>query len=755
MKKSKVVTTPAKTFKKYGSILLDIAIDKPLDYGIPDELTSLAEKGSRVAVTVRGKKQLGYVVAIKDSSDYSNVLPIQKVISDEELISGQLFQLALWMSSYYCTPLRQVLKVILPASVRSEMSHKEQFYVARAKTREELAAICIELRNKFPAQAAVLDVMLQVKKGLLLTELLEATGGSRSPIESLAKKGLLAIDIVRIDRSPFIDEEYFLSKPKLLNEEQQNALDKIVYTLSQNQFASHLLFGITGSGKTEVYLQAIAKALEQNKGTIMLVPEIALTAQTIDRFRSRFDSKIAILHHRLSQGERFDEWHRLRRGEALIAIGARSAIFSPIKNLGLIIVDEEHESSYKQNEEQPCYHARDVAVMRAKMAQACVILGSATPSLESFYNCTVGKYNLSELKQRPQSVYEPKITIVDMRIENEKAQGFTNFSSLLLKKIKEKSEAGEQTILFLNRRGYHTSLICPTCQTALKCAHCDLSLTFHKNEQRLCCHLCGYSITPPPKHCTNGCGEVPLKFQGVGTQQIEKSLFAIYPHLHIVRLDADTTRHKGSHQKLLKEFGSGKADVLIGTQMIAKGLHFPSVTLVGILNSEAALHIPDFRSSEICFQLITQVAGRAGRGLFAGEVVIQTFLPENSTILHSSQNNYAAFYHEEMATRKLFNYPPYCQLGKVVFAGKEEKKTEEYAKSFYELLSAILPKGYEINPVLPSAYAKIKDNYRFQFFIKGSSAAAISQAIAKAQAKIGKRSSVKVTIDINPSSTYF
>lgn len=743
-----------KEFPGYAAVLLDIAIDKPLDYGVPPLLLSAVRRGSRVAVPVRGKEQLGYVLAVKDAPDFSRVQAISRVTSDDELITEQLFELALWMSRYYCAPLRQVFKVLLPGSVRKDVEHKEQLFVMRAKTKEELAAHCIELRNKHPGQAAVLDVMLKVKKGILLTELLEASATSRSPVDSLAKKGLLLVDIVRVDRSPLINEEYFRSSPKSLSAEQQSALDKISATLRSGEFASHLLFGVTGSGKTEVYLQAIALALELGKGTIMLVPEIALTAQTIERFRSRFDNAIAILHHRLSDGERYDEWHRIRRGDARIAIGARSAIFCPVVNLGLIIVDEEHESSYKQNEEQPCYQARDVAVMRAKFAKAAVVLGSATPSLESFYNAEAGKYILSTLRHRPKNAQQPTISIVDMRQEYEKAQGFTNFSSLLIDKIKERQTNGEQTILFLNRRGYHTALFCPACQEAVRCPHCDLSLTYHRGEERLSCHLCAFSLAPP-KECASCHGAAPMKFRGVGTEQIERAIHAILPELRTIRLDADTTKHKGSHQQLLRQFGNGKADVLIGTQMVAKGLHFPAVTLVGVLNSDSGLNIPDFRASETTFQLINQVSGRAGRGVLAGEVIIQTSLPDNSTIRHASKNSYEEFFNEELAVRRQFLYPPFSQLGKAVFSGEDEAATLRLAEQFCLAVQRQLSNAYEVNPVLPAAYAKVKDRFRFQFLVKGPQIRPIAAAFDHACRHTALSRGIKILIDINPSSTYF
>lgn len=739
-------------FIKYASVILDVNLDKMLEYGITEDQADDAKVGTKVEVLLKGKPRNGYILALNDQPSFNRVLPIQKIMPQIDRIPKDLCELAFWMAKYYCCSFYKVLKVILPSSIRKNVQVKQQLFVMRGKTREELKKYCEEIRNKHSAQAAVLDEMLKVKKGILLTELLEQTKGTRSPIDTLAKKGFLIVDIVRVDRSPLIKEEYFQTRPKTLNEDQALSLAKIKKSIELSTFETHLLHGVTGSGKTEVYLQAISKALEMNKGTIMLVPEISLTAQTIERFRSRFEGKIAILHHRLSQGERLDEWHRICRGEATIVIGARSAVFSPLVNLGLIIVDEEHEHSYKQNEEVPCYHARDIAVMRGKMTNSAVILGSATPSLESYHNAQIQKYNLSILNNRADSASIPKVTIIDMKKEFEKFKGLTSFSDPLLNAIKKRHEAGEQTILFLNRRGYHTTLFCRPCAEPIRCNHCDVALTFHLGDNSLSCHLCGYRISPPPTLCLKCNSPNPMKYRGVGTEHIEKALHAVFPEIRTTRVDADTTRHKGSHQKLLREFGSGKSDVLIGTQMIAKGLHFPSVTLVGVLNSDATLNIPDFRASETVFQLIMQVSGRAGRGVIPGEVIVQTCMPENTTIKLASDQDYKKFYEEEIEIRRLFNYPPFTNLVKVAFSGPDQLKTLKAAEFVRQRLIQHLPSTFELNPVIPAGHAKIKDNFRYQFLIKGPSIPVINKAFSQLPEIPG---SIRMLIDIHPISTYF
>lgn len=742
-------------FSAYASVILDVAINQTLDYGLTDSQLPLAKPGTRVEVLVRGHPRLGYIVEIKKNSLFSSIQPIHRFCSEGTLIPPDLFQLARWVSQYYCAPLRDIFRILLPPGVRKGMASKEQLFVMRGKTREELRQACAEWQNKKPAQAALIEAMLPVKKGLLLSQLLEQTKGSRRTVDALVKQGLLIIDLVRIDRSPLVNEEYFPSKPKLLNEDQAEALKKIEDSLLKGVFETHLLYGVTGSGKTEVYLQAIDCTLKAGKGTIMLVPEISLTTQTIERFRGRFKEKIAILHHRLSQGERNDEWHQIHTGKARIVIGARSAIFSPVVNLGLIIIDEEHEQSYKQQEQSPCYQARDVAVMRGKLSNSTVILGSATPSFESYYNAQQGKYTLSLLHQRADTASLPRTTLVDMRKEFDKAKGWTQFSDLLLNGIEKRHQQGEQTILFLNRRGYHTIFLCQACQQPVKCPHCDVSMTFHLGDNCLSCHLCHHQFQPPPTTCPSCRSQKTLKFRGVGTEQVERALHAIFPSIRTLRMDADTTKHKGSHQKLLREFGTGKADVLIGTQMIAKGLHFPEVTLVGILNADAGLHLPDFRASEATFQIVTQVAGRAGRGQRPGEVIIQTALPDHSTIQHAARQDYVSFYQEEMKVRELFHYPPFSHLAKFLFSGKNAAQTKETATIFHRTLLGLLPSSFEFQPVIPCGYAKIKDLYRYQFLVRGPTMLPLQAALKKVEENRLVPRQVKLFVDINPSSTFF
>lgn len=735
----------------FAKVVLDQRIDRPLDYEIPDHLQEIAKPGFRVVVPLRNKPTRGTIISIETTTLITGVQPIQEILSEQNLLTPDLLLLSDWIAKYYAAPLSKVLLSMLPSSVRKDLKEKRQILIQRALSGPKLISYTEEIRIKNPKQAAILDILLLHPKGLFLSELLEFEGVTQSPIDSLIKKGVLEKEFVIIDRSPLQDEEFLPSKPKTLNEEQAQALKSIQTGIDNGVFQTHLLHGITGSGKTEVYLQAIDHTLSLGKQVILLVPEIALTRQTIERLKSRFQRRIAVIHHRLSDGERFDTWHNIRKGEIPIVIGARSAIFSPLPNLGLIVVDEEHESSYKQFEDTPCYHARDVAVVRGKLTNASVILGSATPSIESYTNAKNGKYILHELTTRP-SGERPTIHIVNMKDECDKAKGMTLLSEILLDKIKEKTKVGEQTILFLNRRGYYSCQICKECKKAISCKHCDMSLTFHRGLNILSCHICGFTLKPPIEVCPNCHKRETLKYQGPGTEQVERTLHAIFPGIRTLRMDRDTTKHKGSHDRIFQEFRTGKADVLIGTQMIAKGLHFPAVTLVGVLGADSGLYIPDFRSNEHVFQLITQVAGRSGRGHMPGEVVIQSFLFDHPIIKLAANDDYKTFVDQELIERKEFFYPPFTRLIKIVFSGQDPKQTQTFAENYHRTLTKSLPKGFILHPIAPAGKSKIKDKHRFQCILKGDKILSITPILKSLPVKKPKH--VHILIDVDPTSTF-
>lgn len=723
-------------------VLLDQNLKRPLDYLIPEHLQGKLEVGMRVEVPLKSTLKQGTISKIKPVSSAFPLKPIERILVSQGELSPSLWKLAEWIADYYAAPLQRVLKCFIPAGVRKEIKQKKQIFVKILQTHEQTLSAIAQLRAKFPLQAAALEQIVNVPKGILFSDL----NVSRSVVESLAKKKLVSLQSIDSDSDLLLEEEFFPTLAKTLNEEQKKCLDEIEASLCRHAFAAHLIFGVTGSGKTEIYMQAIQKTLDLGKSAIMLVPEVSLTSQTIERFRSRFPQKIAILHHKRSSGERTAAWESLRKGETKLVIGARSALFCPAQNVGLIIVDEEHDSSYKQSDESPCYHGRDAAVMRAHLENCTVLLGSATPSIESRYNAEIGKYRLHTLTTRAAQADLPEVKMVDMKRAFERSKGFTHFSDELLDGIKKRISLGEQTLLLLNRRGYHRMQTCGHCRHIMKCPHCDISLTFHREDNLLQCHLCD-AKTCPPRECPNCKKQEQLQFKGFGTEHVERTLHALLPGIRTLRMDKDTTQKKNSHEELFKQFRAHKADVLIGTQMVAKGFHFPSVTLVGVLNPDAALTIPDFRSPEQVFQLLTQVAGRAGRAELKGEVMIQTFLPDHPTLLLASAQDYPSFYKAEIEERRLFSYPPFCRLVKLLFSGPDESAALKMAQDAHALALNNLPPETQVLPVVAAGHAKVKDLYRFQFIIKTLKISHLKNFLPLF--------SKEAKIDVDPLSTYF
>lgn len=517
-----------------------------------------------------------------------------------------------------------------------------------------------------------------------------------------------------------------------------------------------LLHGVTGSGKTEVYLQALAHTLAQGKGAIVLVPEISLTPQTVERFKARFSSGpqrtlVAVLHSHLSAGEKHDEWHKIRQGRAKIVIGARSAIFAPVDPLGLIIVDEEHENSYKQ-EEAPRYHARDVAVLRGLKENAAVVLGSATPSMESFYNVQRGKYRLLELPIRADNAKMPIVRVVDMRQETRRQKGSTIFSNQLREAVLQRLERREQTILFLNRRGYASSMQCPKCGFVAECPNCSVSLTYHRRAQRLKCHVCGYDHAAPTRCPNEECKDPGIRFAGLGTEKVEDALNTMFKQARVVRMDSDTLKKKEDYRRILTEFRVGKIDILVGTQMIAKGLHFPNVTLVGIIHADQSLHMPDFRAGERTFQLLTQVAGRAGRGDIEGEVFVQAFTPFHPAIQYARRHDYAGFYEQEIEFRQQLNYPPLSRIALLTLKGRNEDKVEFSAEHLRKELETRLAESKElvIAGPAPAPLARAETFYRFQLMLRTRNIARLAREITELQKTLKVPDDVTLTVDIDP-----
>ncbi len=620
------------------------------------------------------------------------------------------------------------------------------------------------LQKRAPQQAHVLKVLLSAG-GSLPAAAFE--GSLRAPLKRLLQKGWVDQTEEAAPRLPKTGGGFRVKGPIVLNEMQQAAADEIIAALRRGDFSPFLLHGVTGSGKTEVYLKVIEQALEQKRGAILLVPEIGLTAQLVARFHSRFGDAIALFHSGLSPGERYDEWRRIKEGRALLAIGVRSAIFAPFENVGIIIVDEEQDTSYKQ-EDRVRYHARDVALVRGKQSNAVVVLGSATPSFESFYNSRTGKYRALSLPGRIDARPLPAVQLIDLK---EKAKWVRPFkvgpgaenlrrSALtqpLLSAIEKRLSAGEQTLLFINRRGFSPSLLCGDCGDSPQCVRCSVSLTFHKKMKRLLCHYCGFQAAPPA-HCRK-CQGVRLIYLGIGTEQVEEEVRALFPAARLARMDRDTTKKKESQHQLLAAMEQEEIDILIGTQMIAKGHDFPKVTLVGVLCADLSLHFPDFRSSERTFQMLTQVAGRAGRGERPGEVMIQTFQPGHESIVAATTHDYLGFYEREMAFRKEMDYPPFCRLILFVFSHPEEARAADRAEALASWirsapLSPPLEKEASLLGPAPAPFLRLKGSCRYQLLLKGKDPKKIAAVLKKAMNawREMEQKGVRLEVDVDPQS---
>ena len=734
-------------------VTLELALRKEFDYLIPDELVGMVDVGSRVQVPFGPRKVLGCVTALAEESEHTSLRSIIKVIGAQTLVTPKVLQLARWIGDYYCCAPEIALKSVLPEVVRKE----------QAGWRERLFVRVLPVSGEFPKlpkrQREVWNI-IEERREMPLQELLELAETTSATVRHLEDKGLLAIANEISERDPYAREQILPTQSLKLDKQQATALEKITAAMdaAPTPEASRvfLLHGVTGSGKTEVYLQALAHALEQGRGGIVLVPEISLTPQTVERFKARFSSGplrtlVAVLHSHLSAGERHDEWHKIRQGRARIVIGARSAIFAPVEPLGLIVVDEEHEHTYKQ-EEAPRYHARDVAIVRGRMENATVVLGSATPSMESFYNCKRGKYTLLEMPVRVDGQKMPLVRVVDMRQAARKEKGVPIFSPQLKEAIEQRLERKEQTILFLNRRGYSTSLQCPLCGFVAECPNCSVSLTYHRREQSLRCHICNH-FEPVPNVCPNNeCKNPAIRFSGLGTERVEHSLAKLFPDAHIKRMDSDVLKRKDDYRRILGDFRTGKIDILVGTQMIAKGLHFPNVTLVGIIHADSALHRPDFRAGERTFQLLTQVAGRAGRGDIEGEVFVQAFTPFHPAIQYARRHDFAGFYEQEIEFREQLKYPPVCRAALITFKGRNDEKVALSAEHFRKEMEKVLAdvKGLVIAGPAEAPLARAESNFRHQIMLRARQMTVISQRLAKLSESLNLPDGVSFTIDIDP-----
>lgn len=688
-------------------------LNKTFDYNVPDDLEP--KLGDRVYVHFGNQKKLdeGIIIGFKDKSEYKlkDIVKIQK-----DNISENRIKLAQWMSNRYFCNLSECLKLMLPPGT----GNKEETKRTKEKTlnvyslSKTIAEIETDIENKLIRGNKQIDVLrlLYDNHNMSLQDMEIMAKASSTTVKTLVDKGYLKQSEKQIERDPFQEKEIQKTNELKLNIEQQDAYCSI------DKPGEYLLHGITGSGKTEVYLQLIKRELEKGKTAIVLVPEISLTPQTIDRFTSRFGKeKIAVLHSKLSNGERFDQWNKIKEGKAKIVIGARSAIFAPIKELGIIIIDEEHDSSY-QSESTPQYDALEIARKIANEENIKLVLGSATPDTRTYKNALEGKITLIELTKRANNARLPEVEIVDLR--DELANGNHNMISTKLKnEIQKNIESKNQTILFLNRRGFSNFIMCKTCGNVIKCKRCDISMTYHKDENKLKCHYCGLEEQVPNK-CPN-CGSKELKYSGSGTQKLEEEVHKLFPTASTIRMDIDTVTKKHSHEDILTKFKEDKIDILIGTQMIVKGHDFPKVTLVGVISADNALNIGDYRASEITFQVLTQVSGRAGRGEQNGKVIIQTYNPDHYAIECAKEQDFKKFYQIESKIRKTLKYPPFCDIIVLDFSSLNKHEIQRDTKKLHQYLkNRIINEkfGVLLYSPLPCPIEKINDRYRWRMIIK-------------------------------------
>lgn len=734
----------------YARVVIDRAIHRELDYLIPEMLAEKIGIGSRVRVPFREKSALGTVVGLLEESDAEGIRPIEALVGDKPVLSAKLIELGRWMSVYYCCPIEAVIRSLLPQVIRrAEVTWKKQLFVSAAREidTEEID----KLRKRAPRQGELLEAIAKLGRPIAAAEILRQTSLDNQTLRALEKRGFVTLREQAVERDPHADERFIASTNLIVNPEQATALTAIEEALVTPATAKPiLLHGVTGSGKTEVYLQAIHSALARGKTAIVLVPEISLTPQTVERFKSRFadaQETVAVLHSHLSEGERHDEWHKINAGRARIVVGARSAVFAPLENLGLIVVDEEHETSYKQ-EEAPRYHARDVAVVRAKLEGCAVLLGTATPSLESYHNAIQQKYRLLQLTQRVDDCQMPLMRIVDLRLERRKEKAAAILSEKLRAAIGARLEKREQTILFLNRRGFSTSLLCSNCGEARDCPNCSVALTFHRGAARLSCHLCGHTATVPKK-CP-ACSQDALIYAGFGTEKVEANVTQLFPDAVVRRMDADSMSRKDAYRETLHAFRAGKIDILVGTQMIAKGLHFPNVTLVGIINADLALHLPDFRAGERTFQLLTQVAGRAGRGETPGEVFVQTYTPFSPSIQFARHHDFAGYFEQELEFRERCDFPPFKHAVLITVRSVHEARAKLSAETLVRRLRENLGAEFIVADASPAPLEKLQGQFRFHILMRGEAIMRLSRLVRETLDKLPLPEDVVAAVDVDP-----
>jgi primosomal protein N' (replication factor Y) (superfamily II helicase) len=736
----------------YVQVALDLPLDRPFTYAVPDELRDRMVPGLRVEVPFgRGNKpRVGYVVELAEATDLAEVKNVTRAVDDAPLIEPDLLELARWMATYYVTPLGQVLTAILPAAVKKDAGFKTVQLVVRGDKTEA------DVDRVLSKQQRVLDRIDALDNPVTPRELARMAGCTTAVIKSLEKKGLVKTVTMRTEqfaRDMYVEVDR--ETPPELNNEQRLALQRIKAAIAEKCFGCVLVNGVTGSGKTELYLRAIQQVVDDGGQAIVLVPEIALTPQTIRRFRRRF-SEVAVLHSHLTDVERHREWRDIRNGRAQVIVGARSAVFAPARDLKLIVIDEEHETSFKQDT-APRYHARDVALVRAQLLDIPVVLGSATPSLESKNNCqTLEHYHEARLTGRVRGRPMPPVEIVDLKHTSGERRGFHALSLPLENAIREALDEQEQVILFLNRRGFSTYVFCPKCGYVHRCHDCDVAMTFHRAENVCRCHYCDKAVIPP-ETCP-ACSAAAMNYFGLGTERLEDEVREKFELARVARMDSDTMRARGAHNKVLTAVRDRQVDILIGTQMIAKGLDFPNVTLVGVINADMSLNLPDFRAAERTFQLISQVAGRAGRGPKGGRILVQTFNPDHMAVQYAARHDYESFAAEELDQRRKFGYPPFVRLARILVRGPDEEKVCEritaIAGTLREASADVEPGPIHLLGPAACPIARINRQYRYQLLVKAPQARSIMRLFEGTRDEVtAQDGDLTVAVDVDPSST--
>lgn len=729
-------------------------LNRTFDYGIPKELEELIMIGSTVLVPFGKSSTLeeGYVVGIKENSGYE----VKEIVKIKHNLTENQIELAQWMAKrYFCNVSDCIKQMLTPGTKNKKASNNIQdklINVVYLKKDIDETQFDIDMgKIKSEKQKKILQ-FLKENEGVTVPEIEMFTGGTRAIVKTLEKNGYVEIVEKKVERNPLANKDITKTENLKLTEEQQNAFNAVSEAMKSNNYEQFLLYGVTGSGKTEVYLQLIGQALAQNKTAIVLVPEISLTPQMIDGFIARFNKdEIAVLHSKLSIGERYDEWNKIKEGKAKIIIGARSAIFAPTENIGIIIIDEEHDSSYK-SEAVPKYDAKEIAKKIAKENNCPLVLGSATPDLVTYYNALQDKITLLKLTKRANNSKLPEAQVVDLKMEL--ANGNRSMLSVALHDaIENNLKEKRQTILFLNRRGYSTFIMCRECGYTVKCKNCNISMTYHKSENKLKCHYCGYEenlVTVCPE-----CQSTKIRYFGTGTQRLEQEINKIFPQASTIRMDIDTVTKKNSHEEILNTFKNDGIDILIGTQMVVKGHHFPNVTLVGVVAADSSLNIDDYRANERTFQLLTQVAGRAGREKLDGKVIIQTYNPENFSIQCAKQQNYEMFYNTEIELRKQLKYPPFCDIILIGFNSLVEKEIIEVSNKVYEYLKNNLDgQEFMVLRPMPSPIDKIQNRFRWRIIVKGNMTESANEVINNCLKNIydANYKNTRVSVDVNPNN---